>query len=140
MKKEVNVMTDFEALKEELLYHMIVDYDKENEVITLDNGVKIAIEETEQDCCASACGGWENIVFNSAITNVLPIETERWHDDDTYGCCATIKVLHLDQTICEASGNADAGNGGYYYSIASFVVKYPEQEKENIIHFVSSCD
>jgi hypothetical protein len=40
--------------------------------------------------------------------------------------------------ICRADANADAGNGGYYYSIASFVIY--EKGEEYYCHFVGSND
>lgn len=85
---------DFDYLRQQLLYRKIIKWN-ENE-ITLDNGTVLKIEETEQDCCASAGGSFKNVVL-------------------------------------------DAGNGGYYYSIASFLV-YPAEESPRTIQFVSSTD
>ena len=56
-----------------------------------------------------------------------------------YGCKATVTIMHNRNIICKAIGEADAGNGGYYYSIASFVVKFPMQE-QRVCHFVGSDD
>lgn len=132
-----NETLDFEALRKMLLYRKIVKWDENT--IVLDNGIEISIQETEQDCCASADGEFTDVVLDAAITNVSDIQYYSWGDDDTYGCFATVTIMHNQNLICKANANADAGNGGYYYSIASFVVKIPTQ-KTKICHFVGSDD
>ena len=126
---------DFDYLRQQLLYRKIVKWN-ENE-ITLDNGTVLKIEETEQDCCASAGGSFKNIVLDAAITNVSDIKYSHWEDEDTYGCSAVVTIMHNRNVICQAMANADAGNGGYYYSIASFLV-YPAEGSPRTIQFVSS--
>lgn len=126
----------FEQLKEKLLYHRITKWD-ENEIV-LDNGVTIAIKETEQDCCASACGEFTDVVLEAAITSVTEPKYKAWEDGDTYGCSAVVKFLHNRNLICKANADADAGNGGYYFSVASFVVT--ENNKQMACHFVGSDD
>lgn len=131
----------FEDFKNMLLYRKIVKW-KDNK-ITLDNGIEISIEETEQDCCASAGGLFEDVVLDAAITNVSDIEYEPWKDEDgwgEYGCKATVTIMHNRNVICKAVGDADAGNGGYYYSIASFVVRVPNSDEVEYCHFVGSDD
>lgn len=132
----MNKYLPFEKLKEILLYHKIVSWDKN--VITLDNGVKVSIEMTDSDCCAKAYGEFTDVKLDAAIVSVSEPEYDHWSDDDTYGCTAVIKILYTDGSICTAEADADAGNGGYYYSIASFVVKFPNIEEETWIEFVSS--
>ena len=127
----------FEELRELLLYRRIVEWNKS--VIVLDNGVKISIEETDRDCCACADGQFEDVVLDAAITNVSDIQYQPWDNGDTYGCTATVTIMHNRNIICKAVADADAGNGGYYYSIASFVVKIPNQ-KVKYCHFVGSSD
>lgn len=129
-------MMTFNELRKAMLYHRITEWN--DNTIRLDNGMTLAIEETAQDCCASAYGQFENVVLDAAITNVSDIHYEPWSDDDTYGCSATVTIMHNRNLICKAVANADAGNGGYYFSIASFVVKMPNCEDESIIHFVGS--
>ena len=126
----------FEQFREKLLYHYITEWDEDT--IILDNGIKISIVETEQDCCASAWGEFTDVQLNAAITSVSDIKYQRWEDDDTYGCSAMVKFMHNRNLICRADANADAGNGGYYYSIASFVIY--EKGKEYYCHFVGSDD
>ena len=47
----------FDDLRKAMLFHKIVEW-KDN-YIRLDNGMELRIEETEQDCCASAGGQFE---------------------------------------------------------------------------------
>lgn len=128
-------MKDFDYLKKQMLYHKIVEW--EDNTIVLDNGLTLSIEETEQDCCASAYGQFQDVVLDAAITYVGDIKYEPWDDGDTYGCEASVTIMHNRNIICKAFANADAGNGGYYYSIASFVVR-PINEKKYIVDFVAS--
>ena len=127
----------FDDLRKAMLFHRIVEW-KDN-YIRLDNGMELRIEETAQDCCASAWGQFEDIKLDAAITAISDIHCEHWEDDDTYGCSATVTIMHNRNLICKAIGNADAGNGGYYYSIASFCVKMRNGEDRQC-HFVGSED
>ena len=131
----------FEDFKNMLLYHKIVKW--EDNKIVLDNNIEISIEETAQDCCAHAYGQFEDVVLDAAITNVSDIEYEPYKCEDwcgEYGCKATVTIMHNRNVICKAVGDADAGNGGYYYSIASFVVRVPNSDKVEYCHFVGSVD
>lgn len=131
----------FEDFKNMLLYRKIAKW--EDDKITLDNGIEISIEMTDSDCCAYACGQFEDVVLDAAITNVSDIEYEPWKEEDgwgEYGCKATVTIMHNRNVICKAVGDADAGNGGYYYSIASFVVRVPNSDKVEYCHFVGSDD
>lgn len=130
---------NFDELKNLLLFRRIVRW--EDNKIWLDNDVEIAIEMTENDCCAYASGSFEDVVLDAAITNVGDIEFFPWSSEGwgEYGCRATVTIMHNRNIICKAYAEADAGNGGYYYSIASFVVKFPMGE-EKICEFVRSSD
>ena len=130
-------MKDFNYLRKQMLYHKIVEW--EDNRIVLDNGMVLKIEETEQDCCAVASGTFKDVVLDAAITYVGDIKYKPWKDDDTYGCSASVTIMHNRNVICRAEANADAGNGGCYYSIASFVV-HPMDEKSYNVHFVGSDD
>lgn len=130
--------TNIKAIKELLLYKKIIAWTENT--ITLDDGTIVSIEETEQDCCASAFGTFSKVKLDAAITDVKLIEKDSWEDGDTYGCRVKIIVLHNQNLICEVNADSDAGNGGYYYSIASFVVKIPTMKEEIIIHCVGSDD
>ena len=130
----------FEDFRAMLLYHRIVEWD-DNKIV-LDNGVSITIEETEQDCCASAGGNFSDVVLDAAITYVSDPKYVGYGDPgDERGTEAVVKFLHNKNLICQANGDADAGNGGYYYSIASFVIKIPKKPNEKLIcHFVEDSD
>lgn len=128
---------EFKKFKEMLLYRKVIKW--ETDTITLDNGVVISIEETDSDCCASASGCFINVELNAVITDVSEPKYKSWEDGDTYGCSAVVKMFHNQNLICQAEANADAGNGGYYYSIASFVVKVPNESPQEV-HFVGSDD
>lgn len=128
---------DFNYLRKQMLFHKIVEW--EDNRIVLDNGMELRIEETEQDCCASAYGQFKDVVLDAAITHISDIEYDHWEDDDTYGCSATVTIMHNRNLICKAIADANAGNGGYYYSIASFVVRPTEGQSYNV-HFVGSDD
>ena len=125
----------FDDLRKAMLYHRIVEW-KDN-YIRLDNGMELRIEETAQDCCASAWGQFEDVKLDAAITAISDIHCEHCEDDDTYGCSAVVTIMHNRNIICKAIGNADAGNGGYYYSIASFCVKMPSGQDRQC-YFVGS--
>lgn len=122
----------FEDLKQDLLYHSIKEWNAN--AIILDDGTKIKIEETGSDCCASAYGGFEDIVLDAVITSVEDITYEVNDDDDTRIRTAECKMFHNKNLVCRATGYADGGNGGYYYSIASFIVE--KNGNEYIAHFV----
>lgn len=126
----------FDAFRQLLLYRRIVKWDGDR--IELDSGVKIRIEMTDNDCCAYASGAFQNVVLDAAITSVSEIVREKWEDDDTYGCRARVTIMHNRNPICEAYANADAGNGGYYFSIASFIVTLPDAEEEVSCEFANS--
>ena len=128
----------YEELRNAMLYHRIVEWN--GNYIKLDNGMELRIEETAQDCCASADGQFEDVKLDAAITAISDIKYEHWEDGDTYGCSAVVTIMHNRNIICKAIGNADAGNGGYYYSIASFCVKMPKSNEITYVHFVGSDD
>lgn len=128
---------DFDYLRKQMLFHKIVGW--EGDRIVLDNGMELRIKETEQDCCASAYGQFEDVVLDAAITHISDIRYDPWDDGDTYGCSAVVTIMHNRNVICRATANADAGNGGYYYSIASFVV-CPAEGQPYDIYFVGSDD
>lgn len=127
----------FDDLRKQMLFHKIVEWN--GNYIRLDNDMELRIEETAQDCCASAYGQFEDVVLDAAITHISDIEYSPWEDGDTYGCSATVTIMHNRNLICKATADADAGNGGYYYSIASFVV-HPAHGQGRVIHFVGSGD
>lgn len=93
--------------------------------LALDNGMELELYESDWDCCASAFGEWSPFDLEAGITNVTLSATEKWDDGDTFGEVATLTVLHGNQALATAEMSADAGNGGYYFSILSLRVKTP---------------
>ena len=123
---------EFEDLKNELLYHSIKQWD--NNKIVLDNGTEITIEMTDSDCCAFAEGKFKDVVLDAVITSVEDITYKVEDTADTRVRTAECKIFHNNNLICKATGYADGGNGGYYYSIASFIVE--KDGNKYIAHFV----
>lgn len=127
----------FKEFKKAVLFKRVVEWNQDKNEIVLEDGTKITIECTEQDCCAWAGGTFKNVKLDAAITDVTKPKYKHWDDGDTYGCKAKIKMLHNRNLVCLAEANADAGNSGYYYSIASFIVTLPNK-KQKTCFFVGS--
>lgn len=116
---------DIKDLNKHLLYKRIVEWNEDK--LVLDDGTIVTLEESEQDCCASAGGKFSNVELDAVITNVKIGEQVDIPDDDTRISEVRVTLFHNQNPIALAEMTADAGNGGYYYSIGSFVV--------NGIHF-----
>ncbi|MEH7355097.1 hypothetical protein V7150_16185 [Neobacillus drentensis] len=116
---------DLKDLDKHLLYKRIVEWN-ENKLV-LDDGTVVTLEESESDCCAGAWGKFSNVELDAIITNVEVGEKINIPDDDTIVNQVRVTLFHNQNPIALAEMTADAGNGGYYYSIGSFVV--------NGIHF-----
>lgn len=131
----------FSDFRKMLLYRRVVEWNRNENYIVLDNGIKINIKMTDNDCCAYACGEFEDVELQAAITDVTEPKYSSWEDSDTYGCSAVVKMFHNQNLICKVNANADAGNGGYYFSVASFVVTVPESNNEEYwVYLVGSDD
>lgn len=115
-------LNDLEGL---LLYKRIAEWDKDK--LTLDDGTILTLEMTESDCCAWAGGTFSNVKLDAMITNLQIGESHNYHDGDTHVSELTITLFHNQNPIAQAEMYANAGNGGYYYSVGSFVV--------NDVHF-----
>lgn len=126
----------FDELKKLLLYRRIVAWDEGH--IELDTGLNLRVEMTDWDCCAMVESKFADVKLDAAITAVSDIEYEPWEDCDTYGCKARVTIMHNRNAICMIEANADAGNGGYYFSIASFIVTLPVNAAEAECEFVRS--
>lgn len=111
---------DFSELKKALLYHKIVRWT--NDELELDNGTVIEIVESEQCCCAGAGGRWKNVQIDAVITDVSEPATKEVPDEDTHVVHGTVTLFHNRNTIAVADCEGNAGNGGYYYSIASLKI------------------
>lgn len=121
-------MNTADRLKEKLLYKRIKGI--EGNCLILDDGTKVYFECTEQDCCAGAYGEWKNANVDAVITDVK-LENQENHGDtegyyEPYNT-AELVIYHNQNPVAQADLYADAGNGGYYYSVLSVFVN-----KENI--------
>lgn len=110
-----------EELKELLLYKRIVKWDKD--FLLLEDGTKITIEMSENDCCAWAGGEFQNVELDAVITDIEigEQETERTDWGETTNRNKVV-IYHNQNPIALAECEANDGNGGYYYSVASLVI------------------
>jgi hypothetical protein len=116
---------DVKDLEDYLLYKKIEEWDDDK--LVLDDGTVITLEESESDCCACAYGTFKKVKLDAVITNV---EIGEEYTREEYGTNVSelrITLYHNLNPIAIADMYADAGNGGDYYSVGSFVV--------NGIHF-----
>jgi hypothetical protein len=114
-----------EELNNLLLYKRIVKWDEDK--LELEDGTIITLEMSESGCCAYADGKFTDVELDAIITNVDVGEQYDIPDDDTRVAGVKVTLFHNQNPIALAEMTADAGNGGYYYSVGSFVV--------NGIHF-----
>ena len=115
-------MTIKESLNEYLVGRKITAAD--DDILTLDDGTTLRLYESGYDCCAGAHGGWE--IFDpdrleAAITHV-EYEDASYHNGDTRVAKCKITILHNQNLIALGDGHADAGNGGYYFSVLSLEI------------------
>lgn len=116
---------DLKELDKLLLYKRIIEWNANK--LVLNDGTIITLEMSESDCCANAYGTFSNVKLDAVITNVEVGEPVNVPDDDTIVNQVVVTLYHNQNPIAQADMTADAGNGGYYYSVGSFVV--------NGIHF-----
>lgn len=109
-----------EDLEKELLYKRIVEWNSNK--LVLEDGTVVTLEMSESDCCAWAGGTFTNVELDAVITCVEIGESVEVPDDDTRINTARVTLFHNQNPIAQADMTADAGNGGYYYSVGSFVV------------------
>lgn len=114
-----------EELKEHILYKRVIEW--ESDYLMLEDGTIITIEMSESDCCASAGGTFKNVKLDAMITDFVIGEQKDIPDDDTTVRANKIMIFHNQNPVAQADMYADAGNGGYYYSVGSLVI--------NKIHF-----
>ena len=114
------------SIKETLTRHLVGRRitAADNDTLTLDDGTTLTLYESDYDCCAGAHGGWEILDpdrLEAAITHV-DYEDTSYHDGDTRVAKCKITILHNQNPIALGDGYADAGNGGYYFSILSLAI------------------
>ena len=110
-----------EELKELLLYKRIVKWDKD--FLLLEDGTKVTIEMSESDCCASAGGEFQNVKLDAVITDIKIGERETEETDYVETTSRNrVTIYHNQNPIALAECEANDGNAGYYYSVASLVI------------------
>lgn len=109
-----------EELKGLLLFKRIVEW--ESDKLVLEDGLVITLETSEWDCCAGAGGSFKDVKLDAVITDVKVGEEMDIPDEDTRVSRNTITIFHNQNEIAVADMEADAGNGGYYYSVGSMVI------------------
>lgn len=110
-----------EELKELLICKRIVKWNKD--FLLLEDGTKVTIEMSESDCCAYADGEFKDVKLDAVITDIKIGEqiTEK-NDSGTTENRNTVTIYHNQNPIALAECEANDGNGGYYYSVASIVI------------------
>ena len=113
---------DEKELKEHLLYKKIVKFEEDK--LYLDDGIIVAIEMTDNDCCAFAFGEFKDVKLEAIITDVKVGEYEdNWKYLGTeYNNHNTVTIYSNQNPVAQADCYADAGNGGYYFSVCSLVI------------------
>lgn len=113
---------DEKELKEHLLYKKIVKFEEDK--LYLDDGTIVAIEMIDNDCCAFAFGEFKDVKLEAIITDVKVGEYEdNWKCLGTeYNNHNTVTIYSNQNPVAQADCYADAGNGGYYFSVCSLVI------------------
>jgi len=104
-------------------------------------GVELVIQNMDFDAVCLSVGQHKCDIAMAGLT-VKPEREEYVTFTDSYYSASQkliVKSTDTEFDICKAVADADAGNGGYYYSIASFVVKIP-MKRTKTCHFVGSDD
>ena len=119
---------EFEQVKELLLYKKITEWNENK--ITLSDGTLISVEMTDWDCCASAGGEFKDVELDAVITDVVMGNVSKTQFDwaDESEAKVTMKIFHNQDVVALMEAFANDGNAGYYYSVASLVIKKVENE------------
>ena len=126
-------MDTIELLKQKILYKRIKEMTEDK--LILEGGTEVYFECTDWDCCAFASGEWETAELDAVITDVKMVDLEL-ADFEGFGHpfnTAKIVLYHNQNSVAQADLYADAGNGGYYYSVLSVFVN-----EENIGDILSA--
>lgn len=111
-----------EELERFLLHRRVIEWTED--YLKLDNGIVVTIEMSEYDCCAYAGGKFAEVELDALITDIdiseIKSDTHEWGEIDN---SSTVTLYHNQNPIAQADITADAGNGGYYYSVGSLVIK-----------------
>lgn len=109
-----------DEFKKDILYKRIVEWTEDK--LVLEDGKVLTLQTSEQDCCAFAYGAFSNVTLDAMITDVVLGEEVNVEDWDTIVNEVQLNIFHNQNSIAQANMTANAGNGGYYYSVGSVVV------------------
>ena len=110
-----------EKLKELLLNKRIVKWSED--FLLLEDDTKVTIEMSENDCCAWAGGRFKDVKLDAIITDVkIGEQVSEEIGGGTTESKNTVTIYHNQNPIALAECEADDGNGGFYYSVASLVI------------------
>ena len=120
--------SEYEDLRKLLIGKKIVKWTT-NELI-LEDGTRVSVECSEYDCCAYAGGTFKDIELDAIITEITYPAITKIPDDDTRVNEAKVVIYHNQNPIAQLDAHANAGNGGYYYSVCAFVVKEVDSDEK----------
>lgn len=110
---------------EALIGRRVVDVTDDR--LVLDDGTELEFTEV-QDCCASADFGLfgYDMTDPPIIAAIGDDEAEVEGDGGEHYNVRTITLLGINGQIGEIEATANDGNGGYYFSGLTLVVRYPD--------------
>lgn len=115
-------MTIQDTLSKFLIGRRITSADEDT--LTLDDGTTLLLYESDSDCWDRASGEWKILDsdrLEAAITRV-EYEEDTYDNGDTDIATCKITIFHNQNPIALGDGYADAGSGGYYFSVLSLEV------------------
>lgn len=115
-------MDTIELLKQKILYKRIKEMTEDK--LILEDDTEVYFECTDYDCCASASGFWKSANLDAVISDVKMVDLEQADFEGVGYPSNTAKIVlyHNQNSVAQANLYADAGNGGYYYSVLSIFV------------------
>lgn len=112
-----NEISSVDLLKERLLYKKITSWTPQQ--IVLEDGTVVELEELMSDCCASAGGEFKGVALDAVITDVYIENVDGWESGGgEYESTCDLIIYHNLNEVTKAELSADAGNGGFYGSVA----------------------
>lgn len=105
--------------------------------LTLANGTVLELYQSARDCCAAAWAEFKVLDADNLHAGVTDVDfsCDEWGSEDdydgSYGTDLTITILHNQNPIVQGECTANAGNGGYYFSVLSLRVKVKDEEVFN---------
>jgi hypothetical protein len=115
-------------LRDRIVGRKIVRTEHDGAELILDDGHRLYLYMSDQDCCATAHGEWvlQPDRLDAVITDItITFDAERSGDNgDGTTNYVTIAILHNQNPVALADCYADDGNGGYYFSTLALRVSH----------------